>query len=205
MGQDLMGSGEYFPWNTDEEVCEHFLKPSSVTLQQLKDNPEGLWYGERCYNIEAKGQIRTPSKKIELYSQTLADAGYDPLPVHKEPTQSKVRCPELAEEYPLILNTGARTVEYTHWQMKNIRELRELAPDPIAELNPATAAEHNMQDGEWMVLETRKGRIRVKAGTTADMRPGVVSVLHGWSGDQNENLLTQTEPRDPVTGYPELR
>jgi anaerobic selenocysteine-containing dehydrogenase len=200
-----MGYGEYFPWNTAEEICEHFLKASPVTLQQLKDNPGGVWYGERCYNIEAKGQIRTPSKKIELYSQTLADAGYDPIPVHKEPTQSRARCPELAEDYPLILNTGARTVEYTHWQLKNIRELRELAPDPIAELNPATAGEYKVQDGEWMVVETQKGMIRVKAATTEDMMPGVINVLHGWSGDQNQNLLTQTAPRDPVTGYPELR
>jgi anaerobic selenocysteine-containing dehydrogenase len=200
-----MGYGEYFPWNRGEEVCEHFLKASPVTMQRLKDNPGGVWYGERCYNIEAKGQIRTPSKKIELYSQTLADAGYDPIPVHKEPTQSRARCPELAEDYPLILNTGARTVEYTHWQLKNIRELRELAPDPIAELNPATAGEYKVQDGEWMVVETQKGRIRVKAATTKDMMPGVINVLHGWSGDHNQNLLTQTAPRDPVTGYPELR
>jgi formate dehydrogenase (coenzyme F420) alpha subunit len=200
-----MGYGEYFPWNTDEEVCEHFLKGSQVTLQQLKDNPGGAWYGERCYNIEAKGQIRTPSKKIELYSQTLADAGYDPIPIHKEPTQSKVRSQELAEDYPLILNTGARTVEYTHWQLKNIRELRELAPDPIAELNPLTAGEYKVRDGEWMVVETQRGRIRVKAATTEDMMPGVINVLHGWSGDHNQNLLTQTAPRDPVTGYPELR
>jgi len=200
-----MGYGEYFPWNMDEEVCEHFLKASPVTLQQLKDSPGGLWYGERCYNIAAKGQIRTPSKKIELYSHTLADAGYDPIPVHKEPTQSNVRCPELAEEYPLILNTGARTIEYTHWQMKNISELRDLAPDPIAELNPATAGEYNVRDGEWMFVETQKGKIRVKAATTVDMRPGVINLLHGWSGEHNQNLLTQLEPRDPVTGYPELR
>jgi anaerobic selenocysteine-containing dehydrogenase len=200
-----MGYGEYFPWNTGEEVCEHFLKASPVTLQQLKDNPGGVWYGERCYNIEAKGQIRTPSKKIELYSQTLADAGYDPIPVHTEPTQSKARCPELAKDYPLVLNTGARTVLYTHWQLKNIPDLRELAPDPIAELNPATAGEYKVQDGEWMVVETQKGRIRVKAATTNDMMPGVINVLHGWSGDHNQNLLTQTAPRDPVTGYPELR
>jgi anaerobic selenocysteine-containing dehydrogenase len=200
-----MGYSEYFPWSTDEEVCDHFLKASRVTLQQLKDNPGGVWYGERCYNIEAKGQVRTPSKKIELYSQTLADAGYDPIPVHKEPTQSKVSRPELAEEYPLILNTGARTVEYTHWQLKNIRELRELAPDPVAELNPATAGEYKVRDGEWIVIETRKGSIKVKASSTLDMMPGVINVLHGWSGDQNQNLLTQSEPRDPVTGYPELR
>jgi len=37
------------------------------------------------------------------------------------------------------------------------------------------------------------------------MRPGVINLLHGWSGEHNQNLLTQLEPRDPVTGYPELR
>ena len=200
-----MGYGEHFPWNTDEEVCDHFLKASPVTLQQLKDQPGGVWYGERCYDIDAKGQIRTPSKKIELWSQTLADAGYDPIPVFKEPTQSKFRRPEIAEEYPLTLNTGARAVEYTHWQMKNVRELRDLSPDPIAELNPSTAGDYNIRNGEWMVVETQKGRIRVKAETTADMMPGVISVLHGWSGDHNQNMLTALEPRDPVTGYPELR
>jgi anaerobic selenocysteine-containing dehydrogenase len=89
--------------------------------------------------------------------------------------------------------------------LKNVRELRELAPDPIAELNPATAGDYNIRDGAWMVVETRKGRIRVKAATTEDMRPGVINVLHGWSGEHNQNLLTQLEPRDPVTGYPELR
>jgi anaerobic selenocysteine-containing dehydrogenase len=200
-----MGYGDYFPWNTDEEVCVHFLKASPVTLDRLKDSPGGVWYGERCYDIEAKGQIRTPSKKIELYSQTLADAGHDPIPVHREPTQSKVRSPELSENYPLILNTGARAVEYTHWQLKNIRELRELAPEPVAELNPATAGEYNVRHGEWMVVETQKGRITVRAATTDDMKPGVINVLHGWSGLHNQNLLTQSEPRDPVTGYPELR
>jgi len=30
-------------------------------------------------------------------------------------------------------------LEYTHWQMRNIRELKELAPDPSAELHPTTA------------------------------------------------------------------
>jgi len=96
-----------------------------------------------------------------------------------------------------FMGSGARTyrVEYTHWQMKNISELRELAPDPIAELNPATAAEYNIRDGEWMRIATKKDAIRVKAVTTADMMPGVVSVLHGWAGNYNENMLTELEPR----------
>jgi hypothetical protein len=29
--------------------------------------------------------------------------------------------------------------------------------------------------------------------------------MHGWSEDLNQNVLTDLEQRDPVTGYPELR
>jgi anaerobic selenocysteine-containing dehydrogenase len=200
-----MGYGEQFPWNSDTEVVEHFLKASKLTLKQLEEHPEGLWFGERCYDITAPNQIRTPSGKIELYSQTLADTGYDPIPVHKEPASSPAKSPEVAKKYPLTLNTGARMVEYTHWQMRHIPELRELAPEPVAEIHPGTASEYGIGDGDMIVVETRKGQIRVKAKKTEDIMPGVINVLHGWAKELNQNVLTELEPRDPVTGYPELR
>ena len=200
-----MGYGEYFPWNSDEEVVEHLLKASKITLKDLEEHGEGIWFGERCYDIRAKNQIRTPSGKIELYSQTLADAGYDPIPVYKVPTRSPMKSPELAKKYPLILNTGARMVEYTHWQMRHIPQLRELAPDPVAEIHPNTAAEYGVEDGDMIFVETRKGQINVKVKATVDIMPGVINVLHGWAEELNENVLTDVEAQDPVTGYPELR
>ena len=200
-----MGYGEKFPWKSDEEVVEMFLKESGLTLKQLEEHPEGMWYGDRCYDITEPKQIRTPSRKIEIYSKTLADAGYDPIPVHKEPTQSPIQSPGLAREYPLILNTGARVPEYTHWQMRSISALRRRAPDPIAEIHPDTAKKHGVVDGDLIFVETRKGQIRVKAKTTEAMMAGVVNVLHGWEGDANESVLTELEARDPVTGYTEMR
>jgi anaerobic selenocysteine-containing dehydrogenase len=200
-----MGDGEKFPWKSDEEVVEMFLKESGLTLKQLEEHPEGMWYGNRCYDIAEPKQIRTPSRKIEIYSKTLADAGYDPIPVYKEPTQSPIQSPELAKEYPLILNTGARVPEYTHWQMRSISALRRRAPDPIAEIHPDTAKKHDVVDGDLIIVETRKGQIKVKAKTTEAMMAGVVNVLHGWEGDANESLLTELEARDPVTGYTEMR
>jgi anaerobic selenocysteine-containing dehydrogenase len=200
-----MGYGEYFPWNSDEEIVEHFLKASSITLKDLEKHPEGLWFGERCYDINAKNQIRTPSGKIELYSQTLGDLGYDPIPIYREPTQSPAQSPELVKQYPLILNTGARMVEYTHWQMRYIPELRKLAPDPEAEMHPGTAARYGIQDGDLIVVETRKGQMTIKAKITDDLLPDLVNVPHGWAKGLNENVLTEMDPRDPVTGYPELR
>ena len=200
-----MGYGEQFPWKSDEEVVEMFLKESGLTLKQLEEHPEGVWYGNRCYDITEPRQIRTPSGKIEIYSKTLAEAGYDPIPVYKEPSQSPIQSPELAREYPLILNTGARVPEYTHWQMRSISALRRQAPEPVAEIHPDTARKHGIGDGDLILVETRKGQIRVKAKTTEAMMAGVVNVLHGWEGDANESRLTELEARDPVTGYTEMR
>ncbi|MFC2003809.1 molybdopterin-dependent oxidoreductase [Chloroflexota bacterium] len=199
-----MGYGEYFPWNTNEEVVENWIAPSGVTIKQLEEHPEGIFIGSKCYDVTAKGQIRTPSGKIEIYSETLAQAGHDPLPVHKEPSQSPVSNPELAKEYPLILTTGARNRAFTHSQMRNIPQLRELAPEPMAEVHPDTAQKYGVADGDTVALETRRGQIKIKVKTTQDMAPQVVSIPHGWA-QANANSLTELEPRDPVMGYPEMR
>ena len=201
-----MGYGEHFPWETDEEVVAHMMEPSGITTKQLlEEHPEGVWFGKRCYDVNAPKQIRTPSGKIELYSETLAKAGYDPIPVHREPSQSPVSNPKLAKEYPLILVTGVRLPQYTHWQMRNIPQLRKLAPDPIAEVNPATAKKYGVADGDMIIVETTGGQIKVKASLTKDLMPGVVSLTHGWEGELNANVLTKLEPTDPVTGYAEFR
>jgi len=200
-----MGYGAYFPWQTDEEVVEHWLKPTGLTIEQLSEqNPEGVFFATKKYDMAQKGEFRTPSKKIEIYSPTLAEHGYDPLPAHIEPSQSPISRPDLVKEYPLILTTGARTLEYTHTQMRNVPRLRKSAPEPKAEIHPDTAIKYGITDGNTIAVETRKGNIKIKVRTTEDLAPGVISIPHGWA-QANANLLTELEPRDPVTGYTELK
>ncbi len=197
-----MGYAEQFPWNTEDEVIDFFLKPSGLTRQQLEqDHPEGVFYMEKKY---AQGGYRTPSGKIEIYSQTLADAGYDPLPKHVEDSQTPVQSPELAEKFPVILTTGARLPQYTHTQFRNIPSLRKDAMEPIAEINPETAAKYGVADKDMIVIETITGQITMRASTTKTLHPGIVSIPHGWS-QANSNMLTQLEPRDPVTGYSQMK
>ncbi|MDH5695526.1 MAG: molybdopterin-dependent oxidoreductase [Dehalococcoidia bacterium] len=200
-----MGYEDLFPWQTDDEVVEHWLKPTGLTIKQLTEqSPEGVFFADKKYDMCQKGEFRTPSGKIEIYSETLAEHGYDPLPVHVEPSQSPVSHPELAQKYPLILTTGARILEYTHTQFRNVPQLQQSAPEPIAEIHPDTAAKYGVADGDTIAVETRKGQIEIKVRTTEDLAPGVVSIPHGWA-QANANILTELEPRDPVTGYTQLK
>ena len=174
-------------------------------MEQLSEkNPEGVFLAEKKYDMCRRGEFRTPSKKIEIYSETLAENGYDPLPVHIEPSQSPVSAPELARKYPLILTTGARILQYTHTQFRNVQALHQAAPEPIAEIHPDTAGKYGIADGDMMAVETVKGQIEIKVRTTEDLAPGIVSIPHGWS-EANANTLTELEPRDPVTGYTQLK
>jgi anaerobic selenocysteine-containing dehydrogenase len=199
-----MGYGELFPWQSEDEVIEHWLKPSGLTLKQLfEEHPEGMFFADKKYDMIERAKFKTPSGKIELYSETLAEYGYDPLPIPIEPSQSPAN-PELARDYPLILTTGVRSPQYTHTQMRNISRLRRLAPEPLAEIHPDTAGKYGIADGDMIALETKRGQLKIKVRTTEELLPGMVSIPHGWA-EANANVLTELEPRDPVTGYSELK
>ena len=147
----------------------------------------------------------TPSGKMEIYSETLAKAGFDPLPTYREPDQSPLGDPELFERFPLILTTGARNLYFTHTQHRNIKGLREKSPEPCAELNTQTAGKYGIKEGDSIVVESNRGKIRVKALVTEDMAEGVVSIPHGWPREANVNLLTDVHLREPIMGYPQMK
>lgn len=197
-----MGYGEFFPWEKEEEIIDFFLKPSGLTREQLEtDHPEGAYYAEVKYK---RGKYRTPSGKIELYSETLEENGYDPIPRHIEPTRSPLSTPELYKKYPVILTTGARIPEYTHSQFRQVPSMQKTAPEPLAEIHPDTAGKYGISDGDMMSVETVKGTVDFKTKTTDALLPGVVSIPHGWA-KANANFLTELDHRDPVTGYTEMK
>ncbi len=203
-----MGMGEIFPWERDEEVVELELKPSGLSYKELKeDKVAGAYYMKKKYGMEGhevKG-FSTPSKKIEIYSETFEKAGFDPLPTYREPDQSPLSGSQLFQKYPLILTTGARILYYTHGQHRNIQDLKEMCPEPFAEMHPNTAKRFGVKDGDPVIVESNRGQIRVKALVTEDIMEEVVSIPHGWPGDANVNLLTDVHCREPIMGYPQMK
>jgi anaerobic selenocysteine-containing dehydrogenase len=196
-----MGDENRFPWKTDEEVVNYQLEGTGITLEQLKAKPSGFFFTSKEYGVKGFG---TPSGKVELYSETLEKYGYAPLPTPRETSLGPLGSTETTGEYPLILTTGARVLEYTHTQMRNIPQLRARVPEPIAEIYPSTALKYGIADGEMVVVETAKGRIKIKVKYSEDIRPDTVSIPHGWA-QANVNILTDIEMRDPISGYPELK
>ena len=169
------------------------------------------------YRKYEDGGFNTPTGKIELYSTRLEELGYDPLPSYEEPPESPLSSPDVARDYPLILTTGARIPYFFNSEHRQIPALRKAHPEPLCEIHPETAARHGIAKGDWMWIETRRGRIRQRARITAGIDPRVVHVQFGWwfperpapdygVWESNANVLTDTEPPyDPAMGTYQLR
>ena len=152
----------------------------------------------RKYNGFLKGFL-TPSQKVEVYSERLEILGYDPLPVYREPAESPVSQPDLAEEYPFILIAGSKLKIYTHSMMRNISELRDQMPKNLLEINPATGIKLGIEDGDIVKIESPRGSIRSTAKFTDSIDPRVVHLYHGFE-ESNCNILTDHKAFDPITG-----
>jgi anaerobic selenocysteine-containing dehydrogenase len=210
-----IGQGEHW-WDTFEGGLDYILEPMGVTWQEFKkqDRVRGpVTY----YKYKEKG-FSTPTRKMELYSTLLEKWGYDPLPQYREPPESPVSQPALHEKFPYILITGARQPGFFHAENRQLPWTRELHRDPVVEIHPDTAAAEGIEDGEWVVLESPRGKIRQRAKLTAGIDPRVVSAQHAWwfpekrdSGhgwaESNVNILTDNsyENCDPAMGATHIR
>jgi anaerobic selenocysteine-containing dehydrogenase len=200
-----MGMGELFPWKSEEELVAFELGPTGLTFKQLlEEKPEGAFYQKKEYGMK-ESKFTTPTKKIELYSQALKDVGFDALPTYLEPQRSPLSTPELLEKFPLVLSTGNRNMYYTHGQFRKVEALKEKNPEAKAEIGPKTAVKYGINEGNDILIETNRGVVRMKASVDERVAEGVVLIPHGWPGEANANILTDTLCREPIMGYPEMK
>jgi len=122
---------------------------------------------------------------------------------------------DASTEYPLIL-TSFRLVQFCDQQHRNIPRLRRQVAEPRLEINPKTAAALNIQDQEWVRLETAVGGIRLKAKLNSFLHPKVVATQYGWwqackelglpgydpltQDGSNVNLIISNDASDSISG-----
>jgi len=175
-----LGQEEYWPWKTLEEAFDDRLTPLGSTLKGLLSKRGGFEQAPLQERKYEKRGFATPTGKVELYSTVLEKLGYDPLPAYREPFESPISTPELAQSYPLILTTGGRFLPMYHSEHRQVDSLRRMHPAPIAQIHPDKASELGISDGDWVWIETQRGRVRMKCRYFDGIDPRVVHAEHGW-------------------------
>lgn len=186
------------PWQDEEEGINHLLKPLGKTFKDIEENPfDGSKLSPPIGTCREKG-FPTKSGKIELASGILSSAGHNPLPLYVPPAE----VPD--SDYPLILTTGGRFPYFAHSQFHQIPSLEEMCPEPFVEISHEDAGKLGISEGETCSVETRRGKIYIKARITPKIIAGVVHITDGWEG-ANVNILTEIETRDPISGFPSFK
>ncbi|MCP4104153.1 MAG: AMP-binding protein [Desulfobacteraceae bacterium] len=200
---------------TLEDILNYRLEPLGLNFEELKE--KFMVFPPHEYRKFEKSGFHTSSGKVELYAGILKISGYDPLPNYEEPPESPVSRPDTAKDFPYILITGARNRGYFHSEHRQIASLRKHRPDPLAHIHPDAAASQDISDGEWIYVRSPRGKIRMKAALTPDIRKDTVNIDHGWWFPEEEgtgfgiwksnaNLLTSdAPPYDPAFGTYQLR
>ncbi|MBC8459019.1 MAG: molybdopterin-dependent oxidoreductase [Deltaproteobacteria bacterium] len=210
-----VGQGEYW-WDNFEGALDYILEPMGITWQDFKKMD--YIRGEVKYKKYKEKGFSTPSKKFELYSTLLEKWGYDPLPQYRETPESPYSTPELYKQYSYILITGARSPGFFHTENRQVPWLRELHKYPVVEIHPETAKKEGICEGDWVVIESLRGRVRQRAKLFSGMDPRIVSAQHAWWfperkdpghgwDESNINILTDNayETCDPAMGATSVR
>lgn len=200
-------------WFSDwRQMLEMVVAPSGLTWKEFV--ARGYLAGPPRFRKYNEKGFKTPSKKVELWSERAVKFGFPPLPVYNAPavsTPSTSTAPPgsslttaptssagstgsftPSEEYPLIL-TSAKSPWYLHSSYRWVERLREKAPRPVVELHPETAKACGIEENDTVEIKTAHGRITQTAHLTDRIHPGVVHAAYGWWFPEQEN--------DPLFGW----
>lgn len=217
---EKMGFGHLYPRDA-KEMIEWKFKGREDLLEAMRNNPLGAEKPkaqERTYRKYASGGLRKDAKagfptetgKFEFKSLLLESYGFDGLPKFDFAKEGRGNTPELAEKYPLVLNTGARIQSTFRTQHLNIESLVKLQDAPRIIMNSKDAEARGIETGDEVLVASPRGEIRVEAYVTDGINPGDTELNIGggqdmqlglWK-DANANYLTDLYNQDPLSGFP---
>ena len=111
--------------------------------------------------------------------------------------------------FPLTLSTGrVRDHWHTLTRTGQAPALRGRTPEPIVELNTADAQRARVQDGDFVEVTSRRGKVIAQCRVTSAIREGVCFLPFHWGRRlgfyKSANNLTLST-RDPLSRQPELK
>ena len=201
-----MGYSEACLQESDESMIRDLLDPEfnalleGVTYEKLLQNGwvHAAVDSPRRYGIQS-GRWKTPSGKIEIYSEALAAQGLDPLPEHISELEG-LEGSEPGNRYPLQVISAA-----THYFIGNtfqpVERLQQMLSRPTFEISPQDAAARGICDGDSCRLFNERGETFGYAIIIAGMLPGVLGAPKQISGSKtpggiNVNVLTDQRLAD---------
>lgn len=149
--------------------------PGGLTLDTLKANPNGIDFGPMVPQLP--DILGTPDKKIRLAPQYLLDD----LP------RLAARMERPAE--PLVLVSRRHLRSNNTW-LHNVPALMKGKDRCTLLIHPDDAARCGIADNDIVTVKSEAGEIRVPVEIPDAIKPGVVSMPHGWGHGKPGTRMT---------------
>jgi anaerobic selenocysteine-containing dehydrogenase len=174
--------------------------PEGLSLDALLAAPHGIDLGPLEPRLPEV--LRTASGMVEL----------SPEPLMADVARLRAALDGGAEEHLVLI--GRRHLRSNNSWMHNVDVLVKGKPRCTLLVHPADAARYGLADGAPAEVASRAGAVTLPVEVTESIRPGVVSIPHGWGHDRpgarlevagrhagvNSNLLADDDRFDPLSG-----
>ena len=115
-----LGFASEFPWRSAEEAIDYQLAPSGLTVEMLRQNPEGLRAAPLEFEKYRTQGFTTPSGKVEFFSERLDKDRTSAGAFQDGDTANPISFADTMGEDAVIGISGERTNRFTHTQFHNI-------------------------------------------------------------------------------------
>ncbi|WP_077799522.1 molybdopterin oxidoreductase family protein [Streptomyces sp. JHA26] len=150
-------------------------RPDGLTLQRLLAHPHGIDLGPLRPRLPQP--LKTRSGKVELL----------PAPIAADLPRLRHAMTERPAGLVLV---GRRHLRSNNSWMHNVPALTGGSNRCTLHLHPDDAARLGVRDGRPVRVKGAGGEVTVPAEVTDTVRPGVVSLPHGWGHDRPGTRLT---------------
>ena len=201
---ERLGLAEDYPFKNDKEWVNFMLKPTGLTTDDFAGKSIVSVTDPITYRKYIKNGFKTPSKKIEFYSETYAKYGQDPLPVYKEPLSLRGWKNKKREKYP-FKGTTRKQYQYVHTKFRNLEYLKRLYPEPLIMIHSEDASASQVKNGDMVEIESPHGKAIMKAKVSDGFKRGLVVLDYGWGNPWDDpqtcvNELSSADVWDPISG-----
>ncbi len=183
-----------FDFNSAEEIFKE--------ITTLTPSYAGISYDR----LEQKGGLQWPCPTADHPGTAILHAEKFATPSGKGklmPLKYRPPAEEACGDYPLVLTTDRSIFQYHSTMTRRAPGLDIMNGEAYVRLHPTDAAALGIEDGQEVMVTSRRGKVKVKARLTRRVRPGVASLSFHFA-ECPTNLLT-SPALDPVAKIPETK
>ncbi len=166
---ERLGLGDFFQYADEEDYLRQQLAPTGITFEELKLRG----WADPPKEDKPKEELKfsTASGKIEVFSQTLANAGFSGWPAWEEPP-----APAADQFYLLTGKVG----QHTQMGTQNNKLLNQVFKFQGLWMHPSEAAKRGINQNDKVRVKSEVGEVVTTAYVTQAIRPDCVYLTPGF-------------------------